>query len=45
MAQLDDNLGAADVTLSPEAIARLDAASAPELGYPYDFIKTIDGAW
>ena len=45
VAQLDDNLGAADLTLSAEVIARLDAASAPELGYPYDFIKNIDGAW
>ena len=45
VAQLDDNLGAADLTLSADVIARLDAASAPELGYPYDFIKNIDGAW
>ncbi len=45
VAQLDDNLGAADLTLSNEVIARLDAVSAPDLGYPYEFIKTIDGAW
>ncbi len=45
VAQLDENLGAADLELAPEAVARLDAASAPELGYPYDFIKNIDGAW
>jgi aryl-alcohol dehydrogenase-like predicted oxidoreductase len=45
VAQLDDNLGAADLTLSADVIARLDAASAPEFGYPYDFIKNIDGAW
>jgi aryl-alcohol dehydrogenase-like predicted oxidoreductase len=45
VAQLDENLGAADLDLSPEIIARLDAATAPELGYPYDFIKNIDGAW
>jgi len=43
--QLDDNLGAADLELPAEASARLDAASAPVLGYPYDFIKNIDGAW
>jgi aryl-alcohol dehydrogenase-like predicted oxidoreductase len=43
--QLEDNLGAADWELPAEAVARLDAASAPELGYPYDFIKNIDGAW
>ena len=34
--QLTDNLGAADVTLSPEALARLDEVSAPRLpDYPY----------
>jgi aryl-alcohol dehydrogenase-like predicted oxidoreductase len=45
VAQLDDNLGAADLTLSAEVIARLDEASAPHVGYPYDFMKNIDGAW
>lgn len=45
VAQLDENLGAAELSLTPELIARLDAASAPVLGYPYDFIKHIDGAW
>lgn len=45
VAQLEENLGAADLDL-PEAMrARLDAVSTPELGYPYDFIKNIDGAW
>jgi len=45
VAQLDDNLGAGDLELPADAVARLDAASAPELGYPYDFIKDIDGTW
>ena len=45
VAQLDENLGASDLELPADAIARLDAASALELGYPYDFIKSIDGAW
>ncbi|HSO40344.1 MAG TPA: aldo/keto reductase [Labilithrix sp.] len=45
VAQLEDNLGAADLDLPAEALARLDAVSAPELGYPYDFMKGIDGAW
>lgn len=45
VAQLDENLGAADLDLPAELVARLDAASAPELGYPYEFIKNIDGAW
>ncbi len=33
--QLADNLGAADLTLSPEERARLDQVSAPPLIYPY----------
>jgi aryl-alcohol dehydrogenase-like predicted oxidoreductase len=45
VAQLDENLGAADLVLPVDALARLDAASAPELGDPYDFIKNVDGAW
>lgn len=45
VAQLEDNLGAAELSLSAEATARLDAASELELGYPYAFIKNIDGAW
>jgi aryl-alcohol dehydrogenase-like predicted oxidoreductase len=45
VAQLEENLGAADLILPAETIAKLDAASAFELGYPYDFIKNIDGAW
>lgn len=45
VAQLDENLGAGDLELPADAVARLDAVSAPELGYPYDFIKNIDGGW
>jgi len=45
VSQLEDNLGAADLALPAQAIARLDAASATPLGYPYDFMKNIDGAW
>lgn len=33
---LADNLGALDVPLSPEQIARLDHASAIQLGFPHD---------
>lgn len=36
-AQLDDNLGAVKLTLTPEQIQRLDSVSAPELGFPHDF--------
>ncbi len=38
MAQLEDNLRALDVRLTPEQVARLDAASAVELGFPHDFL-------
>ena len=41
MAQLEDNLRAADVKLSPEQVKRLDDASTFELGYPYQFISQI----
>lgn len=35
--QLRDNLGALDVELSADALTRLDAVSAIELGFPHDF--------
>lgn len=38
VAQLEDDLGALDVTLSEEQVARLDAASAVEHGFPHDFL-------
>ena len=39
MAQLEDNLGAAQLELTPEELARLDTVSAmPEL-YPYRFLE------
>jgi aryl-alcohol dehydrogenase-like predicted oxidoreductase len=39
VSQLRDNLGCVDVVLTPEQRARLDEASAIELGFPYDFIR------
>lgn len=45
VAQLDENLGAAELTLPPAALTRLNEVSQPDLGYPYDFIRSIDGAW
>jgi aryl-alcohol dehydrogenase-like predicted oxidoreductase len=45
VAQLDDNLGAGDLVLSADVIARLDAASATPPGYPYEMIRGIDGGW
>jgi aryl-alcohol dehydrogenase-like predicted oxidoreductase len=38
LAQLNDNLGCLDFTLTPEQLARLDAASQVELGFPHDFL-------
>ncbi|MBX7555713.1 aldo/keto reductase [Streptomyces sp. tea 10] len=37
-AQLSDNLAAIDLELPEDAVARLDKASAIELGFPMDFI-------
>ena len=46
VAQVDDNLKAADISLSPAQMAQLDEASAFEVGYPYEFIGRIsDGRW
>jgi aryl-alcohol dehydrogenase-like predicted oxidoreductase len=45
IAQLDDNLGAAKLALPPDALRRLDAASAFELGYPYEFMERAQGRW
>jgi hypothetical protein len=38
--QLEDNLGALEVTFTPEQRARLDEASAVELGFPHDMIRS-----
>jgi aryl-alcohol dehydrogenase-like predicted oxidoreductase len=43
--QLDANLAAADLELSPAQVKRLDEASAFDVGYPYEFIRAIQGAW
>jgi aryl-alcohol dehydrogenase-like predicted oxidoreductase len=43
--QLQDNLGAAELTLSDEQLAALDEASAFDLGYPYEFMGRIQGRW
>jgi aryl-alcohol dehydrogenase-like predicted oxidoreductase len=45
VAQLDDNLPAAKLRLPAEAVARLDEASAPDLGHPYDFLTRVQGRW
>jgi aryl-alcohol dehydrogenase-like predicted oxidoreductase len=38
MEQLDDNLAALDVVLTPAHITRLDALSKPGLNFPADFV-------
>jgi aryl-alcohol dehydrogenase-like predicted oxidoreductase len=40
VAQITDNLAAADVGLDDEHLARLDAVSTVPLGYPHDFLRT-----
>jgi aryl-alcohol dehydrogenase-like predicted oxidoreductase len=45
LAQLEDNLGAADLVLTDAQMKRLDDASAFEVGYPYDFIQSAQGRW
>jgi aryl-alcohol dehydrogenase-like predicted oxidoreductase len=41
--QLLDNLGAADLTLPSDALARLDAAGEFDVGFPHDFIRDMQG--
>jgi aryl-alcohol dehydrogenase-like predicted oxidoreductase len=38
--QLKENLGCLEFTLTDEQMRRLDAASAIELGFPHDFLKS-----
>ncbi|MCJ7624025.1 MAG: aldo/keto reductase [Anaerolineaceae bacterium] len=38
-AQLTDNLGAAELNLRNEEVAKLNAVSALEKGYPYRFVQ------
>jgi len=45
LAQLEDNVAAASLKLTPEHIATLDAASAVPMGYPYEFMARVQGAW
>jgi aryl-alcohol dehydrogenase-like predicted oxidoreductase len=45
LAQLESNVKAAELVLSPEQLKRLDDASAFELGYPYGFMRQVQGTW
>jgi aryl-alcohol dehydrogenase-like predicted oxidoreductase len=38
--QLKDNLGALNVALTPDQLARLDAVSKIDLGFPHDFLAS-----
>jgi diketogulonate reductase-like aldo/keto reductase len=41
MEQLDDNIGALDVKLTPEHVAALDKASTPALPFPTDMLSMV----
>lgn len=43
--QLEDNLKAAELSLSDAHMQALDEASTFEVGYPYNFISNIQGRW
>jgi aryl-alcohol dehydrogenase-like predicted oxidoreductase len=43
--QLEANLAAAELALTPAQIAALDQASAFDLGYPYSFISATQSSW
>jgi aryl-alcohol dehydrogenase-like predicted oxidoreductase len=45
VAQLDDNLRAAEIKLAPEDVKELDDGSAPDWAYPYAFIGRVQAAW
>ena len=40
LAQLEDNLGALNVRMNDDQLTRLDEASAVELGFPHDFLRS-----
>jgi aryl-alcohol dehydrogenase-like predicted oxidoreductase len=43
--QLEENVNAVDVTLTDEQAKQLDEASAFDAGYPYSFMRNIQGRW
>ena len=43
--ELEDNLRAAEVVLGDGPMRILDEVSDPKVGYPYQFIKQIQGRW
>jgi aryl-alcohol dehydrogenase-like predicted oxidoreductase len=45
VAQLEDNLKAAELELGSEHMQKLDDASSFTLGYPYEFMNNVQGSW
>jgi aryl-alcohol dehydrogenase-like predicted oxidoreductase len=45
VAQLEDGLKAVELSLPSELATRLDEISSPDLPYPYDFLREVDGRW
>ena len=45
VAQLEENVKSVDVSLTAGQLKILDEASAFELGYPYGFMKNVQGRW
>jgi aryl-alcohol dehydrogenase-like predicted oxidoreductase len=45
VAQLEDNLAAAELQLTDAHLAALDEASGFELGYPYQFMSNVQKRW
>ena len=45
LAQLEDNLAAAALELDASTVRRLDEASGFDVGYPYDFLRRVQGRW
>lgn len=45
IAQLEANVASTEIALSAEQLKRLDEVSALELGYPYGFMRNVQGRW
>jgi aryl-alcohol dehydrogenase-like predicted oxidoreductase len=45
VAQLESNAASTSIALSADQLKRLDEVSALELGYPYGFMKSVQGRW
>ena len=45
LAQVDDNLAAAELSLSDDQVARITDAGNFQPGYPYEFIASVQGRW